>query len=77
MKVEGDVKSVADQTTLIAKFNTIPEVGSSVLDKKKKEIGEVRWIFGPVDDPYVEVGLESDTKKRLSILNEKIYVEEI
>lgn len=77
MKVEGDVKSVVDKTTLITKFQVVPEVGATILDKKKKEIGEVTWIFGPTQDPYIEVNLHSDTKKRLSILNEKLYLEEI
>ncbi len=77
MKVEGDVKSVVDKTTLITKFQVVPELGTTILDKKKKEIGKVTWIFGPTQDPYIEVNLHSDTKKRLSILNEKLYLEEI
>lgn len=62
---------------MIARFPFTPEVGSPVVDKKKETIGKVSWIFGPTENPYVEIKLNRDPKKRLSILNEEVYVEEI
>ncbi len=77
MRTEGNIMCVTDQGELIARFPKTPKMGSPVLDKKKKIIGKISWIFGPADDPYVEIKLNKEPKKRLSILNENIYVEEI
>ncbi len=77
MRSEGNIRCITDQGDVIARFPHTPMMGSPVLDKKKNKIGEVSWIFGPVADPYVEIKLENEPKKRLSILNDKIYVEEM
>ena len=77
MLSEGNIKCVTDQGDVIARFSHTPEEGTPVMDKKKIKIGKVGWIFGPADHPYVEIKLSRVPKKRLSILNDKIYVEEM
>ncbi len=68
---------VSDNEDLIARFPKIPQIGASVFDNKNKLIGKVGWIFGPVEDPYVEIKPEIDPKNRLTMMREKIYVGEI
>ncbi|MBS3782442.1 MAG: hypothetical protein KGY66_02140 [Candidatus Thermoplasmatota archaeon] len=77
MKIEGKIETISDHEEIIARFLKLPQIGASVFDNKKKFIGEVGWIFGPVENPYVEIKLNIDSKKRLTMMREKIYVEEI
>lgn len=68
---------VWDNGDLIARFPKIPQIGASVFDDKNKLIGKVGWIFGPVEDFYVEIKLDIDSKTRLTLMREKIDVGEI
>ncbi len=77
MKIKGKIETVSDNGDLIARFPQIPQIGASVFDNKNKLIGKVGWIFGPVEDPYVEIKPEIDPKNRLTMIRERIYVEEI
>lgn len=75
--LEGEIECVTGQGDIIARFARLPKMGAQVMDKRKKHLGEVTWIFGPAEDPYVEIKTNSDPGKRLSILNKDIYAEEI
>ena len=77
MKIEGKIETVSEHGEIIARFPKIPKIGASVFDNKNELIGKVGWIFGPVEDPYVEIKLDIDPKHRLTMMREKIYVEEI
>ncbi|MEF8873371.1 MAG: Gar1/Naf1 family protein [Candidatus Thermoplasmatota archaeon] len=77
MRYEGEITSVTDEGDMIGRFTHVPDIGAPVIDKRKKNIGEVTWIFGPTEKPFVEIKSGSDGRKRVSILNEPIYVEEI
>lgn len=77
MKIEGEIESISHRDKIVARFSNIPEPGARVFNNKNKLIGEVGWIFGPVDDPFVEVKLNVDPRKRLTMMREKLYVEEI
>ncbi|MFP3871366.1 MAG: Gar1/Naf1 family protein [Candidatus Natronoplasma sp.] len=74
---KGEITSVTNEGNIIGRFPRLPEMGSQIIDKRKKPIGEVTWIFGPVNRPFVEIRTRLDPKKRLSILDEPIFVEEI
>ncbi len=43
--------------TVLTIGSATPEVGDAVYDSRKRRIGSVRRIFGPVDSPYVSVKL--------------------
>ncbi len=75
--MEGNIETVSDHGEIIARFPEMPKIGALVFDNKNELIGKVGWIFGPVEDPYVEIKLDIDPKKRLTMIKEKIYVEEI
>jgi len=77
LKIEGEIESISHREKIIARFSKIPGIGANVFDNKNKLIGEVDWIFGPVEDPFVEVKLNVNPRKRLTMMREKIYVEEI
>jgi len=77
LRYKGEITRVTDEGDMIGRFTHVPEMGTAVLDKRKRTIGKVTWIFGPVERPFVEIKTNNDSRKRVSILNEPIYVEEI
>jgi RNA-binding protein len=52
-------------------------MNSSVMDKTVKRIGKVTSYFGPVENPYFIVKLDSrsNTLEARRYLNERLYVE--
>jgi len=77
LKIEGKIETVSGSEELITRFPETPPIGASVFNNKNKFVGEVKWIFGPVEDPYVEIKLDAELKNKLTMLDERIYVEEI
>jgi len=77
LKIEGEIENISHRGKIIARFSKIPEIGAYVFDNKNKRIGEVCWIFGPVQDPLIEIELDVDPRKRLTMMRKRIYVEEI
>ncbi len=54
-----------------------PRMNSSVMDKTVKRIGKVTSYFGPVENPYYIVKLDSrgNTLEARRYLNERLYVQ--
>ncbi len=77
MKNRGEVVRITSEGDIIGRFSTPLEVGTKIMDKRKKNIGKVTWIFGPVDDPFLEIKTHFEPHRRISISNEPIYAEEI
>jgi len=63
---------------LVAKCSAVPKLGATVLDKKKKRIGNIADIFGPVNSTYILIKLASGfpAEERKSLINSEIYMEE-
>ncbi|MEM3402185.1 MAG: H/ACA ribonucleoprotein complex subunit GAR1 [Candidatus Hadarchaeales archaeon] len=63
---------------IVAKCSSAPKLGEPVLDRRKKRIGNVADIFGPVHSPYILIkpasGLSAEEKKAL--VNSDIYMGE-
>ncbi|NLL94282.1 MAG: hypothetical protein GX224_00740 [Thermoplasmatales archaeon] len=57
----GNVTLAPGDGTVLAIGSVAPEIGDAVYDSKKKKIGSVRRVFGPVDSPYVSVKLSGKT----------------
>jgi len=53
----GVVLGISSQRNLIVRMENdeIPKLGSKVFDKKKREIGSIFDIIGPVKSPYAVV----------------------
>jgi len=68
----GEILHIIGDNKAIAKVNAAPKIGSIVFDAKKKPIGPVTDIFGPVKSPYIEIDVkEQDSKK---IASSPIYI---
>jgi len=70
----GVVEEVTSDGRMIVIGETAPEIGDSVFDTKKKHIGSVKRIFGPVDKPYVSV-VPADKAVLKDISGKKVYFE--
>jgi len=75
LKVNGSVVALNNKDKLIAKFSREMDIGSEIFDNRNQKIGEIKWIFGPYDDPFYEIQTHG-TKMRLSISNKILYAEE-
>lgn len=61
MEVLGVVEEVTCDGRLIIRCSSVPNVGSTVFDRREKRVGTVDKVFGPVDSPYASVSPEGGT----------------
>ncbi|MEM1515562.1 MAG: Gar1/Naf1 family protein [Candidatus Bathyarchaeia archaeon] len=72
MEEIGKVLHIFCGNRAIAKVKVTPKPGSIVYDIRRKPIGRIIDIFGPIKSPYVEIEVkEQDPKK---IVNSPVYV---
>lgn len=57
----GNVEEITSEGRIVVSASASPGMGDSVFDGRKRKIGKVVRIFGPVDGPYVSVVLEDGT----------------
>ena len=74
MNFLGVVEEITSDGKMVVTCETAPEIGDSVFDAKKKHIGSVKRIFGPVDKPYVSV-MATDKSVLTDISGKKVYFE--
>ncbi|MBS7648985.1 MAG: Gar1/Naf1 family protein [Candidatus Bathyarchaeia archaeon] len=72
MKKIGEVLHVGPGNRAIVKAEVLPKIGATVFDIKKKPIGIVHDIFGPVKSPYIEVEVKNQDPRK--IVNSPIYI---
>ncbi|MFQ6012929.1 MAG: H/ACA ribonucleoprotein complex subunit GAR1 [Thermoplasmata archaeon] len=74
MKRLGTIKDFSYRGDLLvrATFAPAPDVG--VFDRRKRSLGRVVRVFGPVRAPYVAVKPTKEPK--LSFLGSEVYVED-
>ena len=70
----GVVEEVTSDGKIIVIGETAPETGDRVFDAKRKHIGSVKRIFGPVDSPYVSIA-PVDKTVLANISGKKVYFE--
>jgi RNA-binding protein len=75
MKFLGEVQEVTYEGKLIVKGVFAPMPRDRVFDGRKRPIGTVARIFGPVRSPYVSVQV-SGKESLLSAIGKQVYVEE-
>ena len=74
MDILGVVEEVTHEGNIIVKGTVTPEYGNLVYDSKKKKIGVVKRVFGPVDGPYVSVA-PVDRSVLINISGRSVYFE--
>lgn len=74
MKFLGTVQEVTSEGRLVVKANFAPQPRARIMDNRKRTIGLVRRVFGPVAGPYVTVEPAGDLNM-LASLGKQVYVE--
>ncbi len=72
MKKIGEALHIGPNNKVIAKVSSPIRLGETVFDVRKKPIGIVLDIFGPVKAPYVEI--EVKNQKPEKVINSPLYV---
>ncbi len=56
MKRAGEVVRVAQGLAIVrAEDDSVPDIGSPVIDEQLDEVGRIVDVFGPVERPYLAV----------------------
>jgi rRNA processing protein Gar1 len=74
MKFLGEVQEVSFDGKLIVKGVCAPQPREIVTDNRRRPIGRVVRVFGPVTSPYVSVEVTGDNSL-LSAVGKQVYVE--
>jgi len=74
MKILGPIQEIAYDGKLVVRGAFAPLPGSAVLDSRKRPLGKVRRIFGPVSSPYVSVELTGGSGL-LGMIGKQVYIE--
>ncbi|MEM3715757.1 MAG: Gar1/Naf1 family protein [Candidatus Bathyarchaeia archaeon] len=72
MKKIGQVLHMYLGNKVIAKVEKTPKIGTTIFDIKKRPIGTVSDIFGPVESPYIEIKVKDQEAKKL--INSPIFI---
>jgi rRNA processing protein Gar1 len=74
MQFLGNVQEVTVDGKLVIRAAFIPKLLDMVWDNRKRLIGRVVRIFGPVDSPYVTVEPTGDTSL-MSVAGRQVYID--
>lgn len=74
MKVLGKVQDISHDGKLIIKSTIAPITGSLIFDNKKRCIGRIKRVFGPVNAPYITVE-PADESTLLKMIGKQVYIE--
>lgn len=72
MEEIGEILHVIKDDRAIAKVKVAPKLGLTVYDVRRKPIGQIMDIFGPVKSPYIEIEVKERDPKKLT--NSPVYI---
>jgi rRNA processing protein Gar1 len=73
MRFLGNVQEVTVDGKLVVRADFTPKLRDTVFDNRKRPVGRVARIFGPVDSPYVTVEPTGDAGL-LSVAGRQVYI---
>lgn len=76
MRLKGKIHTISNRGKIVARFPCHVSKESVVFDNRRNELGRVSWVFGPVDEPYVEVTPKAKLKRPLTMIGRSVFVEE-
>lgn len=74
MKKLGVVENLAYDGTILVRADYAPPRGASVVDKRRRLLGKVEKVFGPVREPFASVRPEAPASP--SLVGADVFVEE-
>ena len=76
MRFLGTIQEVSFDGKLIVRGAFTPQPHSWVVNNRKRRLGHVKRVFGPVDSPYVVVE-PTGKDSLLATLGKQVYIEEV
>lgn len=73
MQFLGNVQEVTADGRLVVRAAFTPKLREAVFDNRRRPLGRIVRIFGPVDSPYVTVEPTGDTSL-LSVTGRQVYI---
>ena len=68
----GCVETVSGEGRFVVKAAAVPEMNETIYDSEGKKLGNVKRIFGPIEEPYVTVSTDRDAVPT-DIVGKKVY----
>ena len=75
MRRLGVVENIAYDGSLVVRAGFAPERGTSILDRRKRPLGRVARVFGPVTEPFVSV--RPQAAPALALIGADVFVDEV
>ncbi len=75
MRRLGVVENIVYDGSVLVRAAFAPQRGASVLDGRKRPLGRVARVFGPVAEPFVAVRPEA--KAAVSLIGADVYLDEV
>lgn len=75
MHIKGKIVNIPGRGIIIARFSGSVKTHSVVLDNRRKSLGKIFALMGPVGCPYVAIRSRKIPKNPLSLMGCEIYVE--
>jgi len=75
MRRLGVVDNIAYDGSLVVRAGFAPAREASVVDRRKRALGRVARVFGPVAEPFVSV--RPQAPPGLSVIGTEVFVEEV
>ncbi len=75
MRIEGNIVNLPGRGLIIGRFPRPVPLGSPVIDNRRKVVGKVISLLGPVDRPYAAIKVRKPSENLLSMMGREIYIE--
>jgi RNA-binding protein len=74
IKLLGTVQEIAFDGKYVVRATFAPNIGMNVVDNRKRVIGRVKRVFGPVNTPFVSIE-PVDNYRLPDVVGKQVYVE--
>lgn len=76
MYLLGQIKGLGYNGKLIIRGKFAPKLKVDVMDNKKRFIGKVSRVFGPISSPYISVNPPKNQRPTIDLIGSSAYVSE-
>ena len=74
MRSLGHVENIAYDGSVLVRAAFAPSRGTVVVDRRKRPVGKVVKVFGPVKEPFATV--RPDGKPAMALIGSEVFIEE-
>ncbi len=75
LRIEGKIVNLPGRGLIIGRFPRPVPLESSVMDNRRKRIGKVVSLLGPLDKPYTAIKIYGKPKNPLSLIGRDVFIE--